>query len=239
MLAVTNTHLATSGNDVDATSFATASISPSKNKLVIVIIHGTVAAGPVTLPVITGCNMVWERVGNVYNAATTAVCCMYRGMSATPVAGALTIDFLGQTQDNCYWSISEFDNVDTSGYNGRNAIVQFASGVNASSLTSTATLAAFSHPNNATVGGGRASGLGTGYSVGAGLTSIGSFQNARFVQSEWAAGNVTAVTWSQTAGNTDMLTVAAEIRCKNQDKRDFRKVHSRRDRFPGSLPRLL
>ena len=49
---------------------------------------------------------------------------VFRAMGASPSAGAVTIDFAGDTHLGCAWSIVEFAGVDTGGTNGSAAVVQ-------------------------------------------------------------------------------------------------------------------
>ena len=143
MTAPTFTNLTGSGASAN-TTFNTASVSPTANRLILVSIHAYISTGsaqPAT-PTVTGNGMsggyTLIRAQDVDSSGTDrATLFVFRGMSASPSAGAVTIDFGAVTMTRCQWSIEESDaNVDTSGTNGSGAIVQSVGGISGSGATS-------------------------------------------------------------------------------------------------------
>lgn len=144
----------TSGNStVDATSYATASISPTKNRLLLAAVYNRITAGTANVPTLTGNGLTWVQVAFIRNLGNARCLSLFRAMG-NPTNGAVTIDMAGQTQLHCMWSICEFDSVDTTGANGANAIVQAVSSNDADAITTsfTVTLAAFASTLNAAYG---------------------------------------------------------------------------------------
>src|SRR5687767_13823040 len=126
-MAVTATALTGAMNNVDQSSYATASITPTANRLILCFVQSRASSAAV--PTLTGCGLTWVQVSTGANSTTALRLTLFRAMGAAPSTGALTIDFGGQVQANCSWSVVEFDGVDTSGTNGSGAIVQ-ASAIN-------------------------------------------------------------------------------------------------------------
>lgn len=145
MATITATHLATSGNTTDGTTFATAAISPSPDRLVLaaVVSHTNNA---LSSPSLTGNGLTYVEVEHKDIDANRRVT-LYRAMGS-PSAGAVSIVF-GSVQTSCAWTIVEYGTVDTSGTNGSGAIVGAAvTGVVTAGVTVNATLPAFGDTDN-------------------------------------------------------------------------------------------
>ncbi len=141
-------HLVTNSGTTDGTSFATSSITPGANRLVLLFVactHATVAETPNS---VSGNGLTWVQVNTTaFTAATRKISC-FRAMGAAPSAGAVTIGF-ATAHTSAVWSIVEFANVNQSGTNGSGAAVQ--STVNTAAQGSTTvvgTLAALENPKN-------------------------------------------------------------------------------------------
>jgi hypothetical protein len=210
MVSATNL---TSNTGSSASSFNTASISPASNALILVSVRSNVGS-TVTTPTVSGASMTWVQITATQVAGAADIIYLFRGLSASPGSGALTIDFSGQSQDQTHWIVDQLTGVDTGGTNGSGAIVQ--SNVNSVSSTTTisVTLSAFGSTSNATYGT-------IGRNAATAVTAGGSFtqlaQNAtnqRAIQSEWAASPQTTVNWT-TGSNTDSFgAIAAEIKAR-------------------------
>jgi hypothetical protein len=129
MTAPTFTNLTANGAS-SATSFNTASVSPTGNRLILVSIHAYINTGSVqpSAPTVTGNGITYTLIGSgqdVDNVGTDrATMWIYRGMAASPSTGAISISFGATTMTRCFWSVDQSDaNVDTSGTNGSGAIV--------------------------------------------------------------------------------------------------------------------
>lgn len=152
--AISYSSLTGSFSTTDATSYTTASITPSANKLILLSVLSVQTGGP-PVPTITGNGLTWVEVDSNLNTTTNnRRITIFRAMGAFPSTGTITIDFGGSTQARCIWSVSEFDGVDTGGTNGSSAIVQTtetsATPGNATSVT--LTLSAFADTANVAYG---------------------------------------------------------------------------------------
>lgn len=147
---ITQTLLTSGNNANNQSSYATASVTPTANRLVLVSIRNQ--GGPPTTAVntVTGNSLTYVSVRSQENDTTRAS--VYRALGASPAAGAITIDFNGVNQGNCAWVVSEFTGMDTGGANGSAAVVQSADNTATSATSLTVTLAAFGQSNNATYG---------------------------------------------------------------------------------------
>jgi len=61
--------------------------------------------------------MTWTQIATRRDTSSdgTRRVTMFRALNASPGSGALTIDFAGQSQANCAWSLDEFSGTDKSG----------------------------------------------------------------------------------------------------------------------------
>ncbi|MGZ6865283.1 MAG: beta strand repeat-containing protein [Blastococcus sp.] len=121
-MAVTPTHLTTGGTTTDATSFTTASITPSANALVLLAVINTLGSGTAPTPTVSGNGLTWVQVQS--SGTSSRQLNVWRGMGASPTAGAITISTGATSTSSCLWSVIQYDGVDTSGTNGSGAIAQ-------------------------------------------------------------------------------------------------------------------
>jgi len=154
-MAVTHTHLTEGTDESNGTSYATASISPSTDKLLILdVASSSASASANSSPTVSGCGVTWVSInttaGTGNDGPAWARQTMFRAMG-TPTTGVLTVDFGSDTQEAVQWSLCEKGNVDTGGTNGSAAVVQSATALS-TTTTCTVTLAAFGNVNNATHG---------------------------------------------------------------------------------------
>jgi len=223
-MAVSATNKISAGSATDATSYATASITPTSNALILASFatRTGITANP-TQPTLTGCGLTWVVVDSVVYDNTSSSrrrLTVFRAMGSSPSSGALTFDEAGQTQTGAVWSVDEFTGVDTSGTNGSGAVVQFAqnsildnSGTPASSLT--VTLGAFGSADNATFGV-LADEFAGSETVGSGFTQLGFTDNSPDTDlrllSEWNSANDTSVDFSFSGPNVGFGAIAIEIK---------------------------
>ena len=117
--------LLTSGNSTpNQKIYTTASISPTPNALVTVAVlgHRSTAATSATLS--GGGITQWVQVASVdFDQLSLPLkrLMIFRGMSASPGSGPITITFAA-TVSNAQWIVSEWGGVETSGTNGSGAI---------------------------------------------------------------------------------------------------------------------
>lgn len=203
----------------NATSFATASWTPSANTLYLasVTTRTGITANP-NIPTASGNGLTWVQIATILyddSSSSRRRVTLFRAMGASPTTGALTFDEGGQTQTDGGWIIDEVTGMDTTGTNGSGAIVQSATNVDVVGATSlTVTLGAFASANNATYGsfgyttGGLAITIGSGFTQLADNTLGGSSTR---VTTEWKSANDTTVDLSPD-GTQQMGGIALEIK---------------------------
>lgn len=207
-MAVIATQLLTSGSAVDGTSYTTASVAPSAHKLILLGVGSDAGAGTADQPTVSGGGVTWTLV----NTATTGVrrATIWRALSeTTPTPGTITITF-ANSQLNCNWSITEFLNVDETGTNGANAVVQSAPNTGSGVTSLTVTLGAFGSVDNATFGVIQKNGV-EAVSPGSGFTELGESNVETTIEAEFKSTNDTSVDWTW-ATNHVVCGVAVEIK---------------------------
>lgn len=215
-MAVSASNLATTGSNTDATSYATASITPGADKLVLAWVYSIAATTPNT-PTASGNSLTWVEIDNQLDKDSLRRLTLFRAMGSSPSSGAVTFDFGGQTQTGCGWSVIEYTGMDTTGTNGSGAIVQSAKNASVGTATSlTVTLAAFSSTNNATAGGFgfplNTAGLPN---AGSGFTRTGQRNQASpnlSIGSEFRSDNDTTVDMDSSSSSIPWVGIAVEIK---------------------------
>lgn len=134
-----------------ANSYATASLTPSANALVLVAVINAKASAPDT-PTLTGNGLTWVQIDtHTYStiASATKRITLFRSMGASPSAGAITADFAGASQLGCHIYVCQFTATDQTGSNGSGAIVQTVKNRGDASADPSVTLAALTGTRNA------------------------------------------------------------------------------------------
>lgn len=195
-------HLTNGGTGSNATSYATASVSPTADALVLLTVASNLSGATPPNPTVSGCNLTWSLVETeAYDTAGTYYSVwVYKGQGSSPTAGTITVDFGATTVGGLAWSVDEFE-----GAHATSPIVQTAKdGAGQPSATgATVTLAAFSDAANGTFGAfsweaNEAGSIGTGFTeAGQGATSGPSMS----VLAEYRADNDTTVdaSWTTSA----------------------------------------
>lgn len=199
-MPVTQTALTSGFSGTNASSYTTDSITPSADKLIRLAVASRRGSNPPATPTVSGNGLTWVQIATVaYNVIGTEVSRLttFRAMGASPSSGQITIDFGGETQTSCCWSVSEFGNVDTGGTNGSAAVVQSATNRGDDNTgTVTVTLGAFSSADNAT-DGAFAQATNDTFGPGTGFTEIHDVSagagEANALQTEWRSDNDTSV----------------------------------------------
>lgn len=212
-MAVAATHLVTNGSSTDTTSYTTASITPTANRLVLAAVFVSRTGATPSQPTLSGNGLTWVLEESLDTGGAVKIF-LFRAMGGSPSAGGVTIDFGTETEIFCGWSISEFSGVDTSGTNGSGAVVQSTTGSATGAASLSVTLGAFASTAHATYGCIGIN-LNTAITPGSGFTELGEHNNSgtpnRSIESEFKATNDTGVDWSWT-GNTTSHGIAVEIR---------------------------
>jgi hypothetical protein len=157
LAAVSCTVLSESQSTANTASYATASVSPAGDRLILAIAqstrNGTTCASS-ELSSVTGNGLTWVFVNRQCHSsavAPTHTVEIYRSMGASPSSGAVTLDYGANAQLNAAWAIVECTGVDTGGSNGADAVVQSAITLSEPGTAINATLAAFGSAGNATL----------------------------------------------------------------------------------------
>lgn len=216
-MAIAATHLTTDASGTNASSYATASISPTADCLILAAVASQ-DSSDTGAPSLSGNGLTWELIDSFIYSTTGQVSrlSLFRAMGAAPSAGAVTIT-MSSASIGCAWSISEFSGVNTSGANGAGAVLQSATNV-ATATTSplTVTLAAFADAANRPYGAfvdtrGDAAEL----SVGSGFSMLGiDFHTSpqTTIATEWKTSTDTSVDMSPSgAASVDIGGIAVEI----------------------------
>jgi hypothetical protein len=203
----TPTLLTASFSDTDASSYNTASISPSGNRLITLMVLSRAVAGDANVPTISGNSLTWVEEETIIDGNRITA---FRAMSATPSTGQVTISFGGQTQMYCHWKIVEWDGVDLSGTHGSGAVRQSVSAKDVGTNTGLSiTLAAFGNANNAASGAVRS---GNAVTPGAGFTELSETTGDAIFEDEWKSTQDTSVDWSWSSTASFALGIALEIK---------------------------
>lgn len=151
-MAITATNLTMTRFGGSQTSFATSSISPSANKLILVTVV-TYGGTPATPSGVSGNGITYALIRSAtYGQFTDSVISVWRGMSASPSSGAVTVTWSASTSRQAI-AVDQLDGIDTGGSNGSAAIVQSANASESSTavtLFDALTLAAFGSASNGT-----------------------------------------------------------------------------------------
>lgn len=211
-MAVTATQLTANASNTNATSYATASVSPAADTLILISVYSRKTADA-TGATITGNGLTWVSVVAHEDSGNSIRHEIFRSMGSSPSSGAITIDFGAKTQELCAWNVTQFNNVDTSGTNGSGAVGNSAGNIieSAGNTGLTITLAAFGSVNNATYGSTRAGNTiveGSGFTE---LAEVSSATDVPYFQAEWKNSNDTSVDWTWASSDSFGLGVACEI----------------------------
>jgi hypothetical protein len=128
-----------------ATSFTTASVAPSGNRLILVAVHAYISTGSVqpAAPTVTGNGITYTLIQaqDVDTAGTDrATAFLFRGLAASPSSGAITVSFGAVSMTRCSWSVDQSDSdIDLSGVNGAGAIAQKVGATTAGATSLSAT----------------------------------------------------------------------------------------------------
>lgn len=216
-MPITAANLTSGSSGVDGTVFTTASVTPGANRLILLALYGArTDANPLAAPTISGNGLTWEQVvligGPTGNVTRGLV--LFRAMGSAPSAGAITITW-PTTMGYCFWTVEEFDGVNTGGSDGSAAVVQSATGESSTNVTSgSVTLGAFANAADDVAYAVFAHHANEATTPEAGYTELSDqaalYEFARGVADEWRVGEDTAVTASWTT-SSQYVAIAIEV----------------------------
>lgn len=204
----------TAGNSgVTAQSYATASVTPVANRGYLLWVESGLVGGATVPTSVTGMGVTWVLVDSqgVVAANPNVMLSLWRAMSPTPGAGAITIGF-GVAHTGCSWKLLEGNGVSTAGTNGSGMIR--AGSVAKAPTTSSAP--AVTLPSAPVAGDGVMCGIaynagGTNtITAGTGFAKLGVDQDppgspAAQLSVEWATPGTATVGWTTTNSNNKAL----------------------------------
>ena len=201
--------LLTSGNSTtDGTTFTTASVTPAANAQVFVGVMTQSTSSTASNPSVSGCGLTWTQVGQSPPGGFTRTITVWRGTSASPVAGALTITDV-TTVGQCAWSVVQLTNCDSS-----TPVLQTVSGSLSGVTNGSMSFGSQVSTGDATLAWIGYSAAGT-LTAGAGWTSIDQQQttaNAETLMTEYAATPQNTVTATLPAsGNMFIVGIEAKV----------------------------
>lgn len=209
---ITARNLAFGTDTVAKSTFTTATITPSANKLILLTFVTNGAVAP-TVTSASGCGLTFTTVATGVTGDNRQRQYVMRATSNSTSTGQISISLSGNSNEFPY-IISEFDNVDIFGTNGSNAIVQ--SGVvvidsPGASGTATVTLSAFASQNNAAFGSFRTNGLAT-VNPGSGFTEIAETTVSHTVQQEFKNTADTTIDWTYSGNTGRIIVIGIELK---------------------------
>jgi hypothetical protein len=212
-MLITAANLLVNGSTTPASSFETASVSLVQGRLNLLAVNSAYVGGVAAIPTVTGASQTWTQVVTQIDAANIRRVTIFRAFSPAAASGALTIDFGGQTQLSCYWSVDSFRDIVRTGTNGADAVVQSAGATVAGTTTGiTVTLGAFESATNATYGAVRA-GIDAGFAVGSGFSALTRFPATGncMISTIWKNSADTSVDWAWSSAAPSVSSCAVEI----------------------------
>jgi hypothetical protein len=214
--AVSGSNLVTLGSTTDSQSYATASITPTANALVLAWIVNTHASSANTVT-LSGNGLTWVQIDTQLFSSNLRRLTLFRAMGASPSAGAVTITVAGTSNTGAAWSITQYTGVDTSGTNGSGAIVQSNknTATGASSVTVTLTNAFSSTTNGTAAGFAASANTAINHDSGGGWAELGDAgygTPAARVESQWLATNDTTSVGTMSSGTSNMAGISVEIK---------------------------
>ena len=198
------TVLTQSNSQTDATSYDTASITPTANRMVYLAVYGAGSSiGTVSL---VGNGITWTQEETQLGGTSSRIS-LFRGFHATPSTGAITITWT-TTVVRCAWAVFELANNDTT-----TPVVQSVPGSGTNVTTLSITLAAFGSADNATLG---LFGINKNEAItpGTGFTEIAeqvASTESMALQVEWRIDNDTGVDASWATNTNDPVGIACEL----------------------------
>lgn len=233
-MAIAATVLTSNFSNTDASSYATASITPTANALILaaIVIRRDVGVGTVTL---SGNGLTWVEIANeTENNGTVNRLTLFRAMGASPSAGVVTITATSTANSAC-WIVQEFTGVEQSGTNGSGAVVAEVTAFGLGTAMSVSTTAPAA--GNAMFGTFCSPAAITPGAQFTELADVAATTPTLRVQTQWdETGNDGTV--DATAGNNSWCLVAAELQIAGTGHPAMRRLSMLPGRHPiGALGR--
>lgn len=134
-MAITATLLTEGASTTDGSSYATASVTLTANRLVLLFLGvGDAAAGGAdeAPSSVTSTGATWVQIAFDQRGTSSQAHAVFRTMVASNQTGAITVNFTNP-QDALTWHVVEVDGIDPAGTNGSGAIAEVVTGEGTSS----------------------------------------------------------------------------------------------------------
>ena len=209
MANVEATQLNTAGTGSSGSSFNTASINFPAQRFILAAVGSDNGGGTARTTTLSGASLTWTEVTNV-TPGTGRRITLFRAVTAGATSGAITVTHSGTASDGTNWSFTSFKNVDMTGTNGSNGVVQTATNTGSMVMSLTATLGAFTSADNATYG---SIFINANFSIteGTGFTELGEDNTLRSIESEFRVDNDTTVNWTW-GSNAVAMGIGVELK---------------------------
>lgn len=209
MADITQNLLLDASDQTDLSVYTTASVSPGANLLQLLLVGSrNVQTSTAPLPTVAGNGLTWVQVATLaYLGSDQHRITVFRAMGGSPSSGTIVIT-MSEDQFRCGWILSEFNNIDTGGSDGADAVIQSATAEVSPTTSLTVTLSAFGNSANATWGG-----IGTSSKVvtpGTGFAELADQGGQGLPASQFRDTNDTTVRW--TFATNDAGGIGIEIK---------------------------
>jgi len=215
--SVSFTNLTHGGSVAATTTYATASVTPTANNIVLVTLSSRLAAGngPLALTAVSGDGLTWVNWASVDYGVAQGTGFKNRleiwcGVGASPSTGALTLTY-STNPTGVAWGVDQSSGAATTCAAAKGIVA--TNGVAVATATPlTVTMGTFNSSSNATYGGGSVDAGSIAVGQGAGFTELGpTTTQDPSGESEFAAGNVSPVTMTYSGANVVWGIIGVEV----------------------------
>ena len=112
-MAITEAALTSGSSTSNTTSYGTAAITPTGNRLIIVGVSNAGDDG--VAPTLAGNGLTYNQIDTQLYDSSGKRLTGFWAIGASPSLGAIIIDFAGNQQAGCAWSVFEFDGIELTG----------------------------------------------------------------------------------------------------------------------------
>jgi hypothetical protein len=225
--AVSFSNLTTGSSVAATTSFATASVTPVANNIVLLTASARLGTGNGPLPIssITGDALTWTLYqgidyGGGQGSAKVSRLEVWCGVGASPTTGAITINW-PTSPSAVVWSVDQSAGAASTCAGAKGIVAANNADVTTASPL-TVTMGTFGSASSATFGAGSVDGGSIAVGQGAGFTELGpNTLHAPSGETEYAAGNVSPVTMTYGSGPYKWGIIGIEIK-RGSNRRDMR-----------------
>jgi hypothetical protein len=153
-MTLTAAQITNGGSTTDASSYTSSSITPVADRLYLLAVVSSHGSATPNQPTVSGNGLTWARALTVtFDTVATPLkrLTLFRALKSSGVtSGTFTIDFAGQTQTGCRYSLLELTPTDLSGSDGSGAIADSGTAAGDASSSGSITFTGSGGPNDGT-----------------------------------------------------------------------------------------